>query len=102
MKPRLDAGFDTVGTRVDVRHLAATPMGMRVNFRSELIGVEDKRLLFKVEAFDDKEKIGEVTHERAVVDVAKIRWAGPRESCKLLNRWLFSSYPSVASRNLML
>lgn len=71
VKPILDDGFDTVGTRVDVRHLAATPMGMRVTFRSELTAVEDRRLVFKVEAFDDKEKVGEGMHERAVVNVAK-------------------------------
>jgi len=71
VKPLLPAGFDTVGTRVDVRHLAATPMGFHVTFRSELTTREDRRLIFKVEAFDDKEKVGEGTHERAIIDVAK-------------------------------
>jgi len=71
VKPFLDAGYDTVGARVDVRHLGATPLGMRVTFRSELVGVEDRRLHFKVEAYDDKEKIGEGTHERAVIQIAK-------------------------------
>ena len=71
VKPFLDGGFDTVGTRVDMRHLAATPMGMRVTFRSELTGIEDRRLFFRVEAFDEKEKISEGTHERAIIQVAK-------------------------------
>ena len=71
VKPFLDEGYDTVGTRVDVRHLAATPIGMRVTFRSELTGVEDRRLHFKVEAFDGKEKVSEGTHERAIINVAK-------------------------------
>ena len=71
VKPLLEEGYDTVGARVDVRHLAATPMGMQVTFRSELTGREDRRLFFKVEAFDDKEKVGEGTHERAIVDVGK-------------------------------
>ncbi len=71
VRPFLDEGFDTVGTRVDVRHLAATPVGMRVTFRSELTGVEERRLHFKVEAFDEKEKIGEGTHERGIINVAK-------------------------------
>jgi len=71
VKPYLEEGFDTVGARVDVRHLAATPMGMRVTFRSELTGIEDRRLHFRVEAFDDKEKISEGTHERAVIQIAK-------------------------------
>ena len=71
VKPLLDDGYDTVGARVDVRHLAATPMGMRVTFRSELTGREDRLLFFKVEAFDDKEKVGEGMHERAIVNVGK-------------------------------
>jgi fluoroacetyl-CoA thioesterase len=69
--PFLDPGYDTVGVRVDVRHLAATPMGMRVTFHSELTGIDGRRLHFKVEAFDDREKIGEGTHERAIINVAK-------------------------------
>ena len=71
VKPLLDDGFDTVGARVDVRHLAATPIGMEVTFRSELVEVEDRRLRFRVEAFDEKEKISEGTHERGIVNVAK-------------------------------
>jgi fluoroacetyl-CoA thioesterase len=71
VKPFLDEGFDTVGARVDVRHLAATPLGMHVTFRSELTGIEDRRLFFRVEAFDEKDKISEGTHERAIVHVAR-------------------------------
>jgi len=71
VKPFLDEGYDTVGARVDVRHLAATPIGMRVTFRSELTAVEDRRLHFKVEAFDQKDKIAEGTHERAIINVAR-------------------------------
>jgi fluoroacetyl-CoA thioesterase len=71
VKPYLDEGFDTVGARVDVRHLAATPLGMRVTFRSELTGIEDRRLLFRVEAFDEKDKISEGSHERAIIQVAR-------------------------------
>jgi fluoroacetyl-CoA thioesterase len=71
VKPFLEEGFDTVGTRVDVRHLAATPIGMHVTFKSELTAIEDRRLSFKVEAFDDDEKVGEGSHERAVVNVRK-------------------------------
>ncbi len=71
VKPFLDEGFDTVGARVDVRHLAATPLGMRVTFRSELTAIEDRRLFFRVEAFDEKDKISEGSHERAIIQVAK-------------------------------
>jgi len=56
VKPFLEEGYDTVGARVDVRHLAATPMGMSVTFRSELTAVEDRRLFFKVEAFRRQRK----------------------------------------------
>ena len=71
VKPFLDEGFDTVGARVDVRHLAATPLGMRVTFLTELTGIEDRRLLFRVEAFDEKDKISEGNHERAIIQVVK-------------------------------
>jgi predicted thioesterase len=69
--PFLDGGYDTVGTHVDVAHLAATPMGMTVTFRAEVLSVEDRRVNFKVEAFDEKEKIGEGTHQRAIINVAR-------------------------------
>jgi fluoroacetyl-CoA thioesterase len=69
--PLLDSGYDTVGTHVNVAHLAATPLGMAVTFRAEVTGVSDRRVQFKVEAWDEKEKIGEGTHERAVINVAK-------------------------------
>ena len=71
VKPYLEEGFDTVGARVDVMHLAATPLGMRVTFRSELIGIDNRRLMFRVEAFDEKDKISEGNHERAIIQVAR-------------------------------
>jgi fluoroacetyl-CoA thioesterase len=64
----LPEGSITVGTRVDVRHLAATPPGAEVRARAELLQIDGRRLVFRVEAFDQDEKIGEGTHERAVVD----------------------------------
>lgn len=71
VKPLLDEGFDTVGTQVTVSHLAATPIGMNVTFRSEVISADDRRVTFKVEAFDEKEKVGEGTHQRAIINIAK-------------------------------
>jgi fluoroacetyl-CoA thioesterase len=71
VKPLLETGHDTVGTQVNVTHLAATPIGMNVTFRSEVLSVEDRRINFRVEAFDEKEKIAEGTHQRAIVNVAK-------------------------------
>ena len=69
--PLLDAGHDTVGTHVNVYHLAATPMGMTVTFKAEVIAVDGRRVNFKVEAWDEKEKCGEGTHERAIVNIAR-------------------------------
>jgi predicted thioesterase len=69
--PLLDAGYDTVGTHVNVAHLAAAPMGMSVVFKAEVTGVQERRVEFRVEAWDEKEKIGEGTHERAIINVAK-------------------------------
>ena len=71
VKPLLLDGQDTVGTQVNVRHLAATPLGMQVRFQAEVLSVDGQRILFKVEAYDEKEKIGEGTHERFVIDVAR-------------------------------
>lgn len=69
--PLLDPGFDSVGTEVHVRHLAATPLGMKVTFHSEVIECAGPAVRFKVEAFDEKEKIGEGTHERFIVNIER-------------------------------
>jgi len=69
--PLLEAGHDTVGTQVNVSHLAATPMGMTVTFKAEVIAVDGRRINFRVEAWDEKEKCGEGTHERAIVNIAR-------------------------------
>jgi predicted thioesterase len=71
--PLLDPGYDTVGTEVHVRHLAAAPIGMTVTFTTEITAVRDRRVEFHVEAWDEKEKIGEGTHERAIINVAKFK-----------------------------
>ena len=69
--PFLEAGFDTVGTHVDVYHLAAAPIGAVVTFTAEVVAVDGRRIQFRVEARDETEKIGEGTHERAIINVAK-------------------------------
>jgi fluoroacetyl-CoA thioesterase len=71
MLPLLDPGFDSVGTDVSVRHLAATPLGMEVRFKTEVIEVEGRRVKFKVEAWDEREQIADGTHERFVVNVER-------------------------------
>jgi len=69
--PHLDQGHDSVGTHVNVAHLAAAPMGCVVTFRSEVIKVDGRRVTFQVEASNNHEKIAEGTHERAIVDIAR-------------------------------
>lgn len=69
--PRLPDGQQTVGVRVDVRHLAATPLGLQVVARGELVSIDGRKLTFKVEASDEKEKIGEGVHERYIIDVER-------------------------------
>jgi predicted thioesterase len=69
----LPDGYRTVGIRVDVRHLAATPVGMTVRAKAELVQVEGRKLTFRVEAADDAEKVGEGLHERMIVDVGRFR-----------------------------
>lgn len=69
--PLLEPGYDTLGTHVNVYHLAATPVGMTVRFLSAVTSVDDRRVNFKVEAFDEKEKIAEGTHQRFIVNVAR-------------------------------
>lgn len=67
----LPAGHQSLGTRLDVRHIAATPVGMRVAATAEVIGVEGRTIRFRVEAHDEKELIGDGVHERVVVNVAR-------------------------------
>ncbi len=71
LKPMLDEGYDSVGTDVSVKHLGATPIGMDVVFRSELLSVKDRRATFKVQARDPDGIIGEGTHERFIVNVER-------------------------------
>ena len=68
---RLAPGQGTVGTRVDIAHLAATPLGMKVRCETELIGIDRRKLTFYVQIFDETDKIGEGTHERFVIDNEK-------------------------------
>jgi fluoroacetyl-CoA thioesterase len=68
----LPEGWASVGTRLDVRHLAPTPPGLEVRARAELIAVDGRKLTFRVEASDPVDLIGEGTHERALVDVSRL------------------------------
>jgi len=67
----LPPGHQSLGTVLNVRHIAATPVGMRVTASAEVVGVEGRTVRFRVEAHDERELIGDGTHERVVVNVAK-------------------------------
>jgi fluoroacetyl-CoA thioesterase len=68
----LEPGETALGTAVDIRHIAATPVGQRVTAEAEVIQVEDRRIVFAVAARDDVEEIGKGTHERMVVDLRRL------------------------------
>ncbi len=71
VQPYLPADSSTVGTRIDIKHLSATPVGLTVRCETELIEIDRRRLVFLCRAFDDAGLIGEGTQERFVVDNAK-------------------------------
>ena len=65
---KLEEGKGSVGTLMNIKHLSSTPIGMEVTAKSEVIEVDRRRIVFKVEAFDERGKIGEGTHERFIID----------------------------------
>jgi len=67
----LDEGTSTVGTKVNISHIAATPVGMKVICESELINIDRRKLVFSVTVYDEVEKIAEGEHERFIVDNEK-------------------------------
>ena len=70
VKGLLGEGYDTVGTHVDLRHLAATPLGMAFTCHAEVTGVDGRRIRYRVWAEDETEKVAEGTHERYIIQVA--------------------------------
>jgi fluoroacetyl-CoA thioesterase len=69
IRPFLEAGESAVGIAVDVKHIAATPVGHDVRATAEVVNVEGKRIDFKVSASDAKEEIGKGSHQRIVIDL---------------------------------
>ena len=67
----LPPGWSTVGTELNVKHISASPLGMKVSARAELTAVDGRALSFRVEAFDEAGKIGEGTHGRFIVECEK-------------------------------
>src|SRR5580692_8176269 len=72
IKPYLDAGESALGTRVDVRHLAATPAGRQVTGEATVTQVDGRRIEFSIRAADGNEEIGVGTHERVVIQLSKL------------------------------
>ena len=72
IKPYLDAGESALGTRVDVRHLAATPAGRRVTGAAKVTKVDGRHIEFSIRATDGNEEIGAGTHERVVLQLSKL------------------------------
>lgn len=84
MEKHLPAGRQSLGTHLDISHVAATPVGMRVVAKAEVLEVDGNKVTLGVEALDEAGLIGEGTHKRVVVDVArfdarvqdKVKWPG--------------------------
>ena len=71
LEPFLEEGQSSVGTHIDISHCSATPLGMKVWAETEVIGVDRRRVTFKVAAYDERGLIGEGTHERFIIDIEK-------------------------------
>jgi predicted thioesterase len=79
---KLPDGYATVGVHLDVKHIAATPVGMNVTARAEITGIDGRKLTFRVEAFDESEKIGEGTHQRFVIELDRFRERAGKKSVR--------------------
>ncbi|SRR5258706_3055516 len=71
MKPYLESGETALGTRVDVRHISATPAGRRVTGEAEVTNIDGRHVEFTIQATEGAEVIGLGTHERVIIDLAK-------------------------------
>jgi predicted thioesterase len=71
LAPVLDEGESSVGIAIEIKHLAATPLGQRVRARAEVVEVDGRQVTFQVQAWDESELIGKGTHTRYVIDVAR-------------------------------
>ena len=80
LKPFLEPGESAVGTAVDIQHLAATPVGREVTATAEVLGVEGRRVDYRVSAHDGSDEIGNGTHQRIVIDLAKFNERLARKS----------------------
>ncbi len=67
----LPDGFSTVGTLVDIKHIAATPIDMLITSHAELIEIDGRKLIFKIQSFDERELVSEGIHERFIIENEK-------------------------------
>lgn len=77
---KLPQGHATVGTQLDIKHISATPIGLNVTARAELKEIEGRKLTFRVEAFDEIEKIGEGNHQRFIIELERFRERAGKKS----------------------
>lgn len=71
VEKELEDGFGTVGTGIEIKHVSATPIGMKVRCESELIEVDGRRLVFSLKVYDEKCLVGEGRHERVIINNQK-------------------------------
>lgn len=83
--PLLPEGYRSVGVALEVKHIAPTPVGMAVRAQAELLAVDGRKLTFRVEAWDAVEKIGEGTHQRAIVELARFGAKAAQKASSLLS-----------------
>jgi len=79
----LSPGEQSVGISMNLKHTAATPLGMEVRVRTEVTAVEGRKLTFRLEAFDEAEKIGEATHERFIIQADKFNAKVAEKAAKM-------------------
>ena len=68
-----DNEWDSVGTIVEIRHIAATPVGSKIRLKAIVESVDNRKVMFNVEAFDEMEKIGDGRHERFIINIPKFK-----------------------------
>jgi predicted thioesterase len=73
VQDHLDEGCGTVGTKVDIEHVSASPLGMKITCESELVEIKDRKLVFSVSAYDEVGLIGKGTHERFIINNEKFQ-----------------------------
>jgi predicted thioesterase len=80
-----DKEWDSVGTIVNIKHLAATPVGSKIKLNATVDSVDGRKVMFNVDAYDDFEKIGEGKHERFIINISRFRSKFEEKKKNLLN-----------------